>query len=560
MAGIHCCDINAQCKFEDGKVVVVSHRGDWRNAPENSLAAIRNCIDMGVNMVEIDLKKTKDNHLILLHDDTLDRTTNGTGKPSEYTLEEIKKLRLKNGLGRPTLNQVPTLEEAMAVAKGHIWVNIDKGYEYFDDVERILLETGTEKQVLIKSEQPYSIVEREHPSILSDLFYMPIVNANDPDALSFTADYIKAVHPTAFEVTFNKLTPQVNEVIDLIRKANCKVWINTLWPSLCAGLDDDRAVLLNERAQTWGAVINMGASFIQTDRPQELIEYLKQDSLFIEQEHAATIRRRIIGKAQGYVNVVSHRGDWKNYPENSIGAFQSAIRMGVDVLETDVQRTKDGVLVIMHDESVNRTTMGRGIIADMTYSELHDLRLKDSNGKPTDYRIPTLEEALNICKGKIIVNLDKGERFFDEVMAIVARCGMTDHVLMKGDFSLQELTTKYGRYLDRLMYMPKFRLDEKGAFAELLGFVRGMKPVAFEVGYKTDANKLPIEVKTAVKGTSLLWYNSLAGRNGGHDDVLSKENPDKGYGYLIDVLGARFIQTDEPQYLISYLRKRNLHD
>ena len=78
--------------------MVVSHRGDWRNAPENSLQAIQNCIDMGVDMVEVDLKKTKDGHLIVMHDQTIDRTTTGKGKPENYTLEELRRFRLKNGL------------------------------------------------------------------------------------------------------------------------------------------------------------------------------------------------------------------------------------------------------------------------------------------------------------------------------------------------------------------------------------------------------------------------------------------------------------------------------
>ena len=67
-------------------VLVVSHRADWRNAPENSLQAIQNCIDMGVDMVEIDLKKTKDGHLILMHDKTIDRTTTGKGKPEKFNI------------------------------------------------------------------------------------------------------------------------------------------------------------------------------------------------------------------------------------------------------------------------------------------------------------------------------------------------------------------------------------------------------------------------------------------------------------------------------------------
>lgn len=67
---------------ETKKVLVVAHRGDWRNAPENSLQAFQNCIAMGVDMIEIDLKMTKDNQLVIMHDNTIDRTTDGKGKVS----------------------------------------------------------------------------------------------------------------------------------------------------------------------------------------------------------------------------------------------------------------------------------------------------------------------------------------------------------------------------------------------------------------------------------------------------------------------------------------------
>ena len=61
-------------------VTVVAHRGDWRNSPENSMQAFRNCLEMGVDMIEIDVRKTKDNELVIIHDATVDRTTNGKGK------------------------------------------------------------------------------------------------------------------------------------------------------------------------------------------------------------------------------------------------------------------------------------------------------------------------------------------------------------------------------------------------------------------------------------------------------------------------------------------------
>ena len=105
-------------------ILIVSHRADWRNAPENSLQAIQNCIDMGADMVEIDLKKTKDGHLVLMHDKTINRTMTGTGSPDEYTLAELKAMRLRNGAGIKTRHQIPTFEEVMNLCKGKIMVNV----------------------------------------------------------------------------------------------------------------------------------------------------------------------------------------------------------------------------------------------------------------------------------------------------------------------------------------------------------------------------------------------------------------------------------------------------
>ena len=126
-------DAKTNLRDNSKEIFVVSHRGDWRNAPENSLQAIQNCIDMGVDMVEIDLKETKDGYLILMHDKTLNRTTTGKGNPEDYTLAELKKMFLKNGAGCKTRHKIPTFEEVMMLCKGKIMVNVDKGYDYFKD-------------------------------------------------------------------------------------------------------------------------------------------------------------------------------------------------------------------------------------------------------------------------------------------------------------------------------------------------------------------------------------------------------------------------------------------
>ena len=547
----------AQALYEEGKVSVISHRGDWRNTPENSIRAIQNCIDLGVNMVEIDIKKTKDNELILLHDKTLDRTTTGKGLPQDYTLAEIKQMRLRNGAGVATSHQIPTLEEAMIVAKGKIWVNIDKGYDYFDLVEKVLEKTGTTQQVLIKAGLPYQKVVAENKAVLDKLFFMPIIDMANPDAMTMVEEYIKNMQPKAFEVCFTQIDQALQNVLDRIQKSGSKVWINTLWPSLCAGLNDDRAVEENQQDSIWGKVIEMGASFIQTDRPKELVNYLRNQGKSVNT--AGYIRKKLMDRDQHYVHVVSHRGDWKQFPENSLDAINSIIQMGGDVVEIDVQRTKDGQLILMHDERLDRTTNGKGLIAETTFADIQKLFLKDHNGNVTQHKVPTLKEVLLMSKGRIMLNLDKADRFFEQVVALLQETGTTDIAILKGLQSIEEINNRLGVHLDSIIFMPMVRMDNDDAEQRITSFVKEMAPVVFEVGYQKSDNPLPLKAKKLVARKSLLWYNSLKGRNGNHDDVVSKADPDAGYGYLIDKLGARMIQTDEPARLIEYLRSRDLH-
>ena len=86
-----------------------------------------------------------------------------------------------------------------------------------------------------------------------------------------------------------------------------------------------------------------------------------------------------------YVIVVCHRGDWRNFPENSIPAIESVIRMGADMVELDLKMTKDSVLVLSHDATINRCTTGRGRVSDYTYEELCKFRLKRGHDDDAAY-------------------------------------------------------------------------------------------------------------------------------------------------------------------------------
>ena len=81
------------------------------------------------------------------------------------------------------------------------------------------------------------------------------------------------------------------------------------------------------------------------------------------QDRVSLIREKLLNRDQSTVIVASHRGDWRNYPENSLEAIDNAIKMGVDIVELDVQRTKDGQLILMHDPTLDRTSTGKGKIA-----------------------------------------------------------------------------------------------------------------------------------------------------------------------------------------------------
>ena len=129
------------------RVLVVSHRADWRGWPENSLPAIESAINMGVDVVELDLQCTADSQLIIMHDSKIDRTTTGKGRVSEMTLDSIRTFRLKNGVSIKTRHEIPTLREALLLCKDRVLINLDKADRYFDLVVPVLEETGTTRQI-----------------------------------------------------------------------------------------------------------------------------------------------------------------------------------------------------------------------------------------------------------------------------------------------------------------------------------------------------------------------------------------------------------------------------
>lgn len=275
------------------------------------------------------------------------------------------------------------------------------------------------------------------------------------------------------------------------------------------------------------------------------------------QNHTDTIRFKLQNPSLNEVLVVAHRGDWRNFPENSLAAIGGAIRMGVDVVEVDLQRTKDGQLILMHDGTLDRTTTGKGKVDEWTLDSIKTLKLKNGCAIRTKHDVATLEEALIFAKGKIMINLDKADRYFDQVYSLLEKTGTTNQIIMKGSKDPNLVIKEFGKYLDNVIYMPIVDLDKPGAIDKIKLFNDKLKPIAFELLFISDTSKVPFEVNELLQGKSLIWYNTLWDTMaGGHDDDMALGNSDKAYGYLIETLGARIIQTDRPQMLIEYLKKK----
>ena len=260
-------------------VVVVAHRGDWRNYPENSIPAIESVIRMGVDVMELDVKMTRDSVLVLSHDWTLNRTTTGSGNISDYTYEQLLAFDLKRGHGIaiPGL-KIPTLRQALEVCKDRIVVNVDQGFDYYDQVLAITEELGMTDQVLIKNGQPLDKVQQKMSRHAHKMMYMPVVSVAGGSDMSTFNSYLanpEAV-PIAFELCFDTLDDNVMNTARRVLDAGSKVWVNTIWGSLCGDHDDDRAYDSPDPDKIYGPILDLGTSIIQTDRPEFLIKYLEK--------------------------------------------------------------------------------------------------------------------------------------------------------------------------------------------------------------------------------------------------------------------------------------------
>ena len=240
---------------------------------------------------------------------------------------------------------------------------------------------------------------------------------------------------------------------------------------------------------------------------------------------------------QHHLVIIAHRGSHSNVPENTLAAYEKAIKEGADYVEIDLRSTKDGHLVIMHDESVMKMTGKKALVKDLSYSEIKDLKIKSANEKDTTtYRIPDFASALNLCKGRINIYLDFKDADVATAYRLIKEAGMQNSVVVYLNKEEQ-----YGQWKKVAPHIPLMAsLPEKMNDIQLNNFLDKVHLNVVDNAYNADELSLMHKRKIEV------WL-----------DVQSKdEGPAKWEQALKQ--GADGLQTDHPEKLIKYLENRGI--
>ncbi|MFK0209279.1 glycerophosphodiester phosphodiesterase family protein [Agrobacterium sp. NPDC090283] len=272
------CEVLALCSRDNPAILTVAHRGFWTATAENSLASVRAAVAAGVEMIEIDTQATADGRLVVIHDETLDRTTTGKGTVSALPFEVVRGAKLKAGAGGDgagvTDECVPTLEELLEEARGRITVNIDTKFTRdLPQVMETVLRLGVEDQVLVKTDidpeaARFEVLETDWFGKIPHMPMFPVRKGRFAEDLR----RIETLKAPMIEVKFADIADLAEGRAEMERQ-NIRLWINSLDVSHCLDFNDTRA--LSNPEAVWGALAEAGVGAIQTDEVEAFTGWLK---------------------------------------------------------------------------------------------------------------------------------------------------------------------------------------------------------------------------------------------------------------------------------------------
>ncbi|RME48836.1 MAG: hypothetical protein D6795_12370 [Deltaproteobacteria bacterium] len=229
-----------------------------------------------------------------------------------------------------------------------------------------------------------------------------------------------------------------------------------------------------------------------------------------------------------------HRGTMLFAPEDTLSAFEFAIKAGVDIVELDVRTTKDGYLVLMHDDTVNRTTNGRGEVAEMTLAQIEALTIRAKNPCIEDEHVPTFEEALRFLKGRVAVDVDVKDATPEAIVAALRDTEMLDQAFVQAKSIEKGIAF---RTLEPAIHL----LGKADTVEEVEAVSEAFSPVVIEIHSYAPSPELVAAIHE--RGARVLLYA------GGYLDLVGRA----GYRFVYE-RGVDILQSDRPFAAVSFAR------
>jgi glycerophosphoryl diester phosphodiesterase len=242
------------------RFIVVSHRGDHTQAPENTLQAYANAIKAGADYVEIDLRTTVDSQLVIMHDASVDRMTNGKGGVKDMRFDSLRLLKVKDR-AHPEWGEsvIPTFREVLQLCKDRIYIYLDfKNADPAAAWQEILLQ-GMEKQVVVYINAPMQFTGWREVAPAMPLMVSLPNSIRDEAALR---DFLNKYHPEILDGGYEGYTPQM---VSLATGMGYTV------------LPDIQGA--GEGPAKWEAAVQKGVRALQTDHPGDMIAWLKEKGM-----------------------------------------------------------------------------------------------------------------------------------------------------------------------------------------------------------------------------------------------------------------------------------------
>ena len=242
------------------KFIVVAHRGDHQLYPENTLAAYRQGILNGADYVEIDLRTTSDGELVSMHDNTVNRMTNGKGQVKDLSLKQLLDLKIvSKNQNDTTTYRIPTFKQIIEVCRNKIYIYIDYKEADAASTYRMLRQYHMEKQVIVYINKPEQYTDwRKICPVMPLMVSLPDSVKSADKLKAFTSEF----KPDILDGNYNGYS---REMIEFADGSSLQVWPD--------------AQSASEGPGDWDKAIALGLKGLQTDHVPQLIAYLKQKGL-----------------------------------------------------------------------------------------------------------------------------------------------------------------------------------------------------------------------------------------------------------------------------------------